>query len=157
MAVHIAWSLLASKANVKGDFNIRQLTLPIIVPGCLITIGALQDRCSIASLLHWKPRFEGLAKRKGRSKSVVAIARMLLVTAWHILTKAEADCHADPQQVATSLFTLAHRIYARNLPDGQSALQFTRNQLDRLDIGQEITHIPWGSKRFKLPPSQTAG
>jgi hypothetical protein len=40
-----------------------------------------------------------------------------------------------------------------NLPDGQSALQFTRNQLDRLKIGQDVTHIPWGSRRFKLPPS----
>jgi len=44
-----------------------------------------------------------------------------------------------------------------NLPDGQSALQFTCNQLDRLDIGQGVTHIPWGSKRFKLPPSQLTG
>jgi hypothetical protein len=41
-----------------------------------------------------------------------------------------------------------------NLPDGQSALQFTRNQLDRLEIGQEVTHIPWGSRCFKLPPSK---
>lgn len=106
---------------------------------------------------HWKPRFESLSKRKGRSKSVVAIARMMLVAVWHILTKAEADCHAVPQQVATSLFTLAHRVRARNLPDGQSALQFTRNQLDRLGIGEEVTTIPWGSKHFKLPPSQLTG
>ncbi len=112
---------------------------------------------AIVSHPHWKPRFESLAKRKGRSKSVVAIARMMLVAVWHILTKAEADCHAVPQQVATSLFTLAHRMHARNLPDGQSALQFTRNQLDRLEIGQELTHIPWGSKRFKMPTSKLTG
>lgn len=94
-----------------------------------------------------------MEKRKGRSKSVVAVARMLLVALWHILTKAEADRHAVPQQVATSLFTLAHRVRVQNLPDGQSALEFTRNQLDQIGIGQQITHIPWGSKRFKLPPS----
>jgi hypothetical protein len=41
-----------------------------------------------------------------------------------------------------------------NLPEGQSALQFTRNQLDRLGIGEDVTTIPWGLKRFKLPPSQ---
>ncbi len=109
---------------------------------------------AIQSHPHWKPRFEHLEKRKGRSKAVVAIAHMLLVAVWHILTKAEADSHAVPQQVATSLFTLAHRMRARNLPDGQSALQFTRNQLDRLGIGQDETKIPWDSKRFKLPPSQ---
>ena len=82
---------------------------------------------------------------------------MLLVAVWHILTKAEVDCHAVPQQVATSLFTLVYRVRVNNLPDGQSALQFTRNQLDRLEIGQEVTHIPWGSKRFKLPESKLSG
>jgi hypothetical protein len=79
---------------------------------------------------------------------------MLLVALWHLLTKAEADRFAVPQQVATSLFTLAHRVRVENLPEGQSALEFTRNQLDRLGIGQDVTHIPWGSKRFKLPPSK---
>jgi transposase len=108
---------------------------------------------AIQSHPHWKPRFEALAKRKGRSKAIVAIARMLLVAVWHILTKSEADRYADPQQVATSLFTLAHRVRVYNLPAGQSALQFTRSQLDRLKIGQEVTRIPWGSKRYKLPPS----
>jgi len=37
---------------------------------------------------------------------------------------------------------------------GVSARQFVRDQLDRLGLGQEITHIPWGSKRFRLPPSK---
>ena len=42
---------------------------------------------AILSHPHWKPRFEHLEKRKGRSKAVVAVARMMLVTVWHILTK----------------------------------------------------------------------
>ena len=109
---------------------------------------------AIVSHPHWKPRFEHLEKRKGRSKAVVAIARMMLVAVWHILTDVKADCHADPQQVAVSLFALAYRMRISNLPDGQSALQFTRNQLDRLGIGADITAIPWGSKRFKLPTSK---
>jgi transposase len=102
---------------------------------------------------HWNSLFERLQVRKGRSKAVVAVARKLLVAIWYILTKASPDRFAVPQQVATSLFTLAHRVRVQNLPDGQSALQFTRSQLDRLGIGQEVTHIPWGSKRFKLPSS----
>ena len=52
---------------------------------------------------------------------------------------------------------IATRMRARNLPEGQSALQFTRNQLDRLEIGQEVTHIPWGTRCFTLPPSHLAG
>ncbi len=108
---------------------------------------------AIKSHPHWKAEFERLEKRKGRSKAVIAVARKMLVAVWHILTKVEADRHAQPQQVATSLFTLAHRMRTKNLPDGLTALQFTRRQLDRLGVGSEVTHIPWGSKRFKLPQS----
>jgi hypothetical protein len=35
----------------------------------------------------------------------------------------------------------------------QGALEFTLNQLNRLGNGLEVTNIPWGSKRFNLPPS----
>jgi hypothetical protein len=66
----------------------------------------------------------------------------------------ETDRHSTAKQVATSLFTLAHWVRVKNLPDGQSALEFTRSQLDRLGIGKSVTQIPWGSKRFKLPPSK---
>ncbi len=42
----------------------------------------------------------------------------------------------------------------KNLPHGQTALQFTRAQMDRLGIGQEVVIVPWGTKRHKLPPSK---
>ena len=51
-------------------------------------------------------------------------------------------------------FGYAYRVGVRNLPDEQSALAFTREQLDRLGIGKDLQEIPWGSKRFKLPPSK---
>jgi len=54
------------------------------------------------------------------------------------------------------MFAFAHRVRAKNLPNGMSALQFTRNQMDRLGMGQEVLVIPWGTKRFKLPPSTQA-
>jgi len=37
---------------------------------------------------------------------------------------------------------------------GGGARQFVRDQLDRLGLGRDLTHIPWGSKRYKLPPSR---
>ena len=55
------------------------------------------------------------------------------------------------------MFAYAYRVGVKNLPVGQSALQFTRDQLDRLKLGHDLTHLPWGSKHFKLPPSQSAG
>jgi transposase len=103
--------------------------------------------------LHWKAELARLEPRLGRKKAIVAIARKLLVSVWHVLTQAVADRFADAKQVACSMFAHAYRVGVKNLPEGQSALQFTRRQLDRLELGQDLTHIPWGSKKFKLPPS----
>lgn len=102
---------------------------------------------------HWKVVYQRLEQRIGRSKAMVAIARKLLVAVWHVLSKECADRWADPTNVARSFFGLAYDIGVRNLPDGLSALKFTRQQLDRLGIGQELTQLPWGSRTFTLPPS----
>jgi hypothetical protein len=85
---------------------------------------------------------------------LVAIARKLLVAVWHILTRVEADRFADSQNVAGSFYALAYKMGVRNLPEGVGARQYVRDQLDRLDLGHELTHIPWGKKRFRLPPSR---
>jgi transposase len=103
---------------------------------------------------HWKKEFERLEPHLGRSKAVVAIARKLLVAVWHVLSEKAADRFADPTSVACSFFAHAYRVGVRNLPEGQSALAFTREQLDRLGIGQDLQEIRWGSTRRKLPPSK---
>ena len=103
----------------------------------------------------WRKELERLEPRIGRSKAIVAIARKLLVIVWHVLTKEVADRHAIPVDVAKSFFRLAYRMGVRHLK-GESALSFTRRNLDRLKLGQELTILPWGSKRFKLPPSSLA-
>ena len=61
--------------------------------------------------------------------------------------------HAIPVQVACSIFAHAYKVGVRNLPHGQSALQFAQNQLYRLGIGAEVKRIPLGRKQCKLPPS----
>ncbi len=103
---------------------------------------------------HWKKEFERLEPHLGRSKAVVAIARKLLVAVWHVLSEKTADRFADPGSVARSFYAHAYRVGVRNLPEGQSALAFTREQLDRLGIGQDLQEIPWGSKPHKLPLSK---
>jgi hypothetical protein len=82
----------------------------------------------------------------------VRIARQLLVTVWHVLSRDAADKHADARSVAASLFVHAYRLKVRNL-GGLSAKQWTRRELDRLGIGRELQVIPWGSRQVKLPPS----
>ena len=103
---------------------------------------------------HWKQEFARLEPHLGRSKAIVAIARKLLVAVWHVLNEQAADRFADPEKVACSFFRYAYKVGTQNLPEGQSALTFTRTQLDRLGIGLDLQEIPWGSRRFKLPPSK---
>ena len=104
--------------------------------------------------LHWKKEFERLEPHLGRSKAVVAIARKLLVAVWHVLSEKTADRFADPGSVARSLFAYAYKVGVRNLPEGQPALTFTREQLDRLGIGQDLKTIMCGLRRYKLPLSK---
>jgi transposase len=102
---------------------------------------------------HWKAQYERLEPRIGRPKAIVAVARKLLVAVWHILSGEVADRFASDEQVACAFFALAYKVGVHNLPDGQSAKEFTRGQLDRLGLGEDLEVIPWGSKRHKLPPS----
>jgi transposase len=104
--------------------------------------------------IHWKRELERLEPRLGRSKAIIAIARKLLIAVWHVLFRSVADCHADPRDVACSLFAHAYRVKVRNLPDGLSAKEFTRKQLDRLGIGKDLKVIPWGTRKVLLPPSK---
>jgi transposase len=107
---------------------------------------------AVASHPFWKQELERLEPRLGRSRAIVRIARQLLVTAWHVLSREAADKHADARSVAASLFAHAYRLKVRNL-GGLSAKQWTRRELDRLGIGRELKVIPWGSRQIKLPPS----
>jgi hypothetical protein len=92
----------------------------------------------------------------GRSKAVVAVARKLLISVWHVLTEGIADRYADPEKVAFSLFRFAYRVGVSNLPGDVSALQYTRNQLDRLEIGADLMQFSDGTRQPKLPRSRRA-
>lgn len=102
---------------------------------------------------HWKRIFESMTKRMPRPKAVVAVARKLLVAVWHVLTKREADHWADPKNIAYSLFKFAYDVGVRRLPGQPKANNFVRFWLDRLGVGQELTHVEGGTRKPKLPPS----
>jgi transposase len=103
---------------------------------------------------YWKKEYERMVSRKGRPKTLVAIGRRMLVVVWHLLTGEAKNRRADPRMVACSLYKFTYDVGVKKLPDGQSALEFTRNQLDRLKIGPELTRVPWGTRQPKLPPSR---
>lgn len=56
-----------------------------------------------------------------------------------------------------SIFAMAFKVGASNLPEGQSARLFVSSQLDRLGIGKHLGVIHQGKKRPKLSPSTLMG
>ena len=114
----------------------------------MVTAAKAAVRCSP----HWKEQYERLAARIGKRKAIVAIARKLLVAVWHILTTGCADRFADPVKVARAFFGYAFDIQAHLVKD-ERKLVWVRHHLDRLKIGKDLTHLPWGSKEFRLPES----
>ena len=102
---------------------------------------------------HWQAELARLEPRLGHNKAIVAIARKLLIAVWHVLANKQPDRFLEPEKVSQKLLRFAYDVGKRNRA-GQSAAQFVRQRLDALQIGQELTSIPWGSKKpIPLPPS----
>jgi hypothetical protein len=119
-------------------------------------VGAAQ----VAARTHdfWIADLARLEPRVGRNKAIVAIARKLLVVVWHVLTKREADRHANETDVARGFLNMVYKdIGAHNLPDGQTAPEFVRRSLDRLGLGRDLQRIKRGSHEYVLPPSTLPG
>lgn len=107
---------------------------------------------------HWKAELARLEPRLGCNKAIVAIARKLLVTVWHVLTKNVADKHADPVRVARKYMQYTYYLGKANRQTGQKSAEYVREQLDRLGIDTDLKEIPWGVKKppVLLPPSKLA-
>lgn len=103
---------------------------------------------------HWKAELARLEPRRGHNKAVVAIARKLLVAVWYVLTAGCADRFAQPEQVARKLLKHAHHLGKANRPNGQTAAEYVRQQLDRIGMGADLTAIQSGPKMILLPPSR---
>ncbi len=103
---------------------------------------------------HWKAELARLQPRLGYNKAIVAIARKLLVTVWHVLAGKVADRFAEAEKVSQKMLRFAYEVGKENRPGRQTAAQFARERLDVLGIGQELTSIDWGSKKpIPLPSS----
>jgi len=103
---------------------------------------------------HWKAELARLQPRLGYNKAIVAIARKLLVTVWHVLARKVVDRFVEPEKVSKKMLHFAYEVGKVNRA-GKSAAQFTRERMDTLGLGSELTSIPWGSKKpIPLPPSK---
>jgi hypothetical protein len=71
------------------------------------------------------------------NKAIVAIARRLLMTVWHVLTERVTDRRTDPDMIAPKLLA-----WSWKLTDAQRG-----GLTSRLKFGQEITRIKHRSNR----------
>ena len=60
---------------------------------------------AIRSDPYWKAQYERLKERMPSNKAAVAIARRLLVSIWHILSKREPYNHFDDETIAYKMLT----------------------------------------------------
>ena len=61
---------------------------------------------------------------------------------------------ACPEQGRRACPEQRRRVVAE-VDGGRAAKRFTRKQLDRLKLGEDLETIPWGSKMVNLPPSKS--
>lgn len=100
----------------------------------------------------WQDRFERLKARMAANQAIVAIAHQLLITVWHVLTKAEADRQALPEKVAAKFLRWGGQLTPSQRA-GLTTGQFARTQLERLQLGADLTHIGQGATKRRRPPA----
>ena len=103
---------------------------------------------------HWQAEFERLARRIGKQKAAVAIARKLLVIIWHVLTAAETDRRADADRIAGKLMAWAWQIGADLRPGRMSPGQFIRFHLLKLGLGDDLNYIVRGGVKRLIPSAK---
>jgi hypothetical protein len=104
----------------------------------------------------WRNQFELLAARRGNGRAIVAIARKMLVVVWYVLTRREADRHADIHAVARRLMRWGayHRV-ASSL--GLKRTAFVRRELDRLQIGHTLETLCISSELMRQKTLKNKG
>jgi transposase len=102
---------------------------------------------------YWKAQYQRLTKIKHPSKAMVAIARRLLVSVWHILTKREPYRHFDDKTIAYKMLIWSWKMDEKAL-HGLTRQQFAKYGWLRLGVGQDLTRIVRSNLPRRLAPSE---
>ena len=100
---------------------------------------------------HWRKIYDRIARRRGSSVAVVAVARRLLVLVWHLLTKNDTYRYLQSQTFVTKLQNWAYRIGRAQLP-AASTRDFVYQKLSALglnDLAQSLTKNKNGQLRVQ--------
>lgn len=102
---------------------------------------------------YWKAQHKRLRERMHSNKAIVAIARRLLVSVWHILTKRETYRHFDDEALAYKMLTWSQRMDEKALK-GMTRQQFAKYGLLRLGVGEDITRIVRNGVPRRIAPTE---
>ena len=95
---------------------------------------------AVRSNEYWKAQFTDLKRRKHPNAAIVAIARKLLVTIWHVLSKQECYRYASEEDLAFKFLMWSWSL-DEDQREGLTRQQFVRYHLLRLGIGNDLTRI----------------
>ena len=102
---------------------------------------------------HWKAQFERLAARIGKQKAIVAIARKLLVTIWHVLSQQESDSHVQIEAVTRKLLNWIS--YTGTIPGKKrDRLLLLYDYLDQLGLSEEVEQVTYHGSTYRLSERQ---
>ena len=87
-----------------------------------------------------------------RNKAIVAIARRMLVSIWHILTKRETYRHFDEEDIAYKMLIWAWAM-DKTSRKGMTPQQFAKYGLLRLGTGQDLERIYRGGAPRRIAPT----
>jgi transposase len=102
---------------------------------------------------YWKAQFKRLEKRMPKNKAIVSIARRMLVSIWHILTKRETYLHFDEEDIAYKMLIWAWAMDKKSRK-GMTPQQFAKYGLLRLGIGQNMQRIVRGGASRRIAPTE---
>jgi len=108
---------------------------------------------AVGSDPYWKAQQKRLAKRMHKNKAIVAIARRLLVSIWHILTKREPYRHFDEEDIAYKMLIWAWAM-DEDSRKGMTPQQFAKYGLLRLGLGQDLERIERGGAFRRIAPAE---
>ena len=108
---------------------------------------------AVGSDPYWKAQHKRLEKRMHRNKATVAIARRLLVSIWHILTKREPYRHFDEEDIAYKMLIWSWAMDEKSR-DGMTPQQFAKYGLLRLGVGQDLERIERGGAFRRIAPTE---
>ena len=100
-----------------------------------------------------KAQYEHFKQTKHPNKAIVAVARKMLVSVWHILTNREPYRHTDDDTLAYKMVIWSQRM-DENALRGMTRQQFVKYGLLRLGTGQDLTRIERNGVPRRIAPTE---